>query len=175
MRDIGKEYALALFVLALEKDEARDELTALETVASILREDETALEFLSSPAVPLTARTELLDKAFGKTVPEYVLSFLKLLCEKGRMGLYFDCVEEFSRLLKVKESLATAKVTSAVPLTEEEKAALKLKLEKISKNTVELVCTVDPSILGGIVVEMGDTVIDGSVAGRLALVKDVIT
>lgn len=175
MTEIAKEYATALFALAIEQGEEKAYLDALDLMAAALKDDADCLEFLASPGIPLSERHAVLEAAFGENLPEYTVSFIKLLCEKGRIRSFFDSVEEYRRLFQVRESLATAKVTSAVPLTEKEKEALKLKLENISKNTVELICTVDPTILGGVIVEIGGRIMDGSLAARLAEVKDVIT
>lgn len=175
MSEIAKEYAQALFILAAETGEERAYMTALETVEATFSKEAEYMEFLSSPGISLCDRIATLDAVFAEVCPEYVISFIKLLCEKGRIRSFADCAAEYRRLLEVKESLATAKVTSALPLTEEEKAALKQKLEKISKNTVELELAVDPAILGGVIVEIGGKVMDGSLRTRLAGIKRGIT
>ena len=103
-----------------------------------------------------------------------MVSWLQLLCEKGRIGYFRACVKEYRALLAAKEAVITARVSSAVPLTEEESKALKQKLEKISGQTVLLDRTVDPSLMGGVVVEMNGRVMDGSLRRRLRAVKEVM-
>ena len=101
-------------------------------------------------------------------------TFLQLLCEKGRILSFDLCVAEYRRLLQIKESVISAKVVSAIPLTEDEKQRLTKKLEKKSGKTVSLTCSVDPTLLGGLIVEMEGAVVDGSLRHRLLEVKEVM-
>lgn len=174
MTEISKEYATALFMLACEESKERDVMTALEDVSAVLEKNPDFMEFLSSPGIPHGERIQTIDRVFATRMPEQVVSFVQLLCEKGRIRSFDSCVKEYRRLLNVKESVTNAKIVSAIPLTENEKAALKQKLEKISGNTVILECSVDSSLLGGVVVEMNGTVTDGSLRHRLREVKDVM-
>ena len=97
-----------------------------------------------------------------------------MVCERKRLSSLDVAVEEYRRLVNERESVVTAKVTSAVPLTESELAALQSKLEKKSGCTVRTECTVDPSILGGLIVEMDGAVMDGSISHRLREIKEVM-
>ena len=174
MAQISKEYAEALFSLACEEGKETEFLTALEKIGKVLADQPDYTELLSSPGIPLGERLSVLETAFSETAPEYVVSWLQLLCEKGRIGYFSECVKEYRALLSAKNAVITAKVSSAVPLTEEEAKALKQKLEKISRSTVLLDCSIDPSLLGGIVVEMNGRVMDGSLRHRLRAVKEVM-
>lgn len=174
MAQISKEYAEALFALACENGKEGRFMEALEEVGKIFEEAPEYPEFLASPSIPLQERLNAIEAAFGDAVPEYLLSWLELLCEKGRIGYFSECVKEYRALLNAKQSVVTAKVTSAVALTDKELEALKQKLEKISGNTILPVCSVDPALLGGVVVEIGGKVIDGSLRHRLQRVKEVM-
>lgn len=175
MTEISKEYAEALFALACEMDEQEAVMRALETVMKDMEEQDGLMALLSSPAIPLTERVAVIERCYATCLPETVVSFLQLLCEKGRIGLVGACVKEYRRLLDVSRSVKAVKVTSAVPLTLAEQAALTAKLERASGCTVQLLCTVDPSLLGGMIVEMDGRVTDGSLRHRLQEVKEVIT
>ena len=100
---------------------------------------------------------------------------MKLLCEKGRIRSLAGCTEEYKKLLDIQNSISTAYVKSAVELTEEEKEKLKDKLEVQSGHAVILECSVDESLMGGLVVEIDGKVIDASLKSRLYEVKDVIS
>ncbi|MBQ9783480.1 MAG: ATP synthase F1 subunit delta [Clostridia bacterium] len=174
MTEISKEYAEALFSLACEEGEEQEVLSALESTQRAFEKNPELMELLSSPGISLSERVDTIEQIFLGTMPEDVLSFLQLLCEKRRIRLFPDCVKEYRRLLNQRNAVVTAKVTSAVTLTDAECATLKQRLEKISGNTVLLDCTVDPAILGGVVVELNGTVMDGSLRHRLREVKEVM-
>jgi F-type H+-transporting ATPase subunit delta len=174
MAQISKEYAEALFALACEEGKETEFLTALEEIGKIFEDQPDYAELLSSPGIPLGERLSAAEAVLDGLVPEYVSSWTQLLCEKGRIGYFSECVKEYRALLSAKNAVITAKVSSAVPLTEEEAKALKQKLEKISGQTVLLDCTVDPSLLGGVTVEMNGRVMDGSLRHRLRAVKEVM-
>ena len=74
----------------------------------------------------------LLDQAFGEQVPEYVLSFTKILCEKGHIRQFSACVEEYENLHRAVSEVSAARIVSAVELTKEEKAALMKKLKDLT-------------------------------------------
>ena len=174
MTQISNEYATALFMLALENGNERDYFRELETISGIFKEEPDYMEFLSCPSIPIKERTDAIDKAFG-TMPEYIVSFLKILCENARITFFEECVEIYKKLLAEHERRTVANVTSAVELTEEEKTALADKLGKKEGCAVTLNCSVDPSIIGGLIIEIGGKVIDGSIRSKLLDVKDVIT
>ena len=174
MTEISKEYAEALFLLACEEGEEKGIMTALEDTAELLHKTPELMELLSSPGIPLKERQEVARSVFGGSLPQHLLSFILLLCEKGRIRSFESCVEEYRRLLQIKESVIRAKVVSAVPLTEDEIRGLTRNLEKKSGKTVVLDCSVDPSLLGGLIVEMNGTVMDGSLRHRLREVKEVM-
>lgn len=174
MDRISNEYAAALFSLAKEEKREAEFLQALKTAEEIFRAEPEYAEILDSRSLASSLRASLVQKAFGENMPEYVVSFICLLCEKGHIGEFFDCVAEYEKMYKHFLSVCDVKITSAVPLTESEKAALVSKLEKSGNKTVSARYAVDPAILGGIIVESDDSVIDGSLRGKLGKVKEVI-
>lgn len=173
MTQISKEYSEALFSLACESGAEKKIMTELDTVKSVI-EGEDILSLLCAPSVPLSERLTVIDSVFGKIAGEYVLSFLKLLCERKRLSQLSSCIDGYRELLNAKDAVVTAKVTSALPLTEEEKKSLKDTLEKKSGHTVILDCSVDEAILGGVIVEMLGTITDGSLRRRLKEIKEVM-
>ena len=173
MAEISKEYAEALFSLACESGTEGAVLDALVLVSDTMAQNPDYALFLSSPGISLEERIATVDQVFGASVPEHVVSFLQLLCEKRRIQYLTECIEEYRKLWNAAHAVVVAKVTSAVPLTEEEQAGLKKKLERDGA-TVMLDCHVDPAILGGIIVETNGKVIDGSLRHQLLEVKEVI-
>ena len=173
MTSLANEYAEALFLLAAETGRETAFRAELSRIAPYFTEE--YLAYLSSPAVPLTERTEAIRRAFGGAVSGEVLSFLCLLCEKGRMGIFHEALAEYEKLEDKSRRVTAARVTSALPLSEGEKARLVAKLEGISGKRVTASYETDPALLGGVVVEMDGTTYDGSLRFRLQDVKDEIS
>ena len=170
----AKEYATALFTIAMEQSAEKKFAAALETAAKSLREAPDYEDFLCAPNIPMTERLLSLQTVFGGRVPEDVLSFLKLICEKGRVRSLEACLHEYMKLYNESKAISWAHVKSAIPLTPEQKTALRLKLEKQSGRNVLLECSTDSTLLGGIVVEMDGKILDGSLRRRLQEVKEVM-
>lgn len=174
MIELNREYATALYAIAAENG-AQDAYEAgLDTVLAAFEQNPEYKVLLSAPAIPISERLAALEEAFTGAVPEEVLSFVQLLCEHGRISELDACVKEYKLLLSEYHRRILATVRSRVPLTQEEMARLTKKLETISGHSVELVCEHDPTLLGGLVVEMDGRRIDGSLRHRLHEVKDVM-
>lgn len=174
MTEISKEYAQALFMLACEDGRQREYGRVLEQVKAAFEAQPDYALLLASPAIPVPERLRAIEAAFAELAPEHVLSYLKLLCEKGRIGCFVESVEAYQALLDAWEHVANAKITSAVELTEEEKQKLQLALERRCKGQVRAEYVVDTELLGGLVVEVDGNVLDGSLRQRLSEVKEVI-
>ena len=174
MTEIGKEYGEALFLLAYETGKQKECAHALETVKAVFAKEPQYAEILSSPTIPLKERLAVVETAFSAVLPEQVLSFLMLLCEKGRLSFFDRAVQEYHALLAASERVFEAKVTSAVPLVEEEKEKLIATLEKTYKGCVRAKYFVDETILGGLIVEVDGKTMDGSLRHRLHRVKEVL-
>lgn len=174
MMQTDKEYAEALFLLIAEEQKLDEYTKALETVKSLIQENPEYTEFLASPAISLSERLQAIDEAFGESMPEYIVSFLKILCENGRIRSILDCINEFDKLAMALSNKAEAFVVSAVPLSDDQKKAICSKLEKVTGKIIDPVYTVDESLIGGIKIEVEGKTFDGSIRHRLQDVKDVI-
>ena len=174
MTDLSREYAEALFALATEKDQTKDYLDALDTAAALLEENPEYVELLDCPAVTRDERDGLLEQALGSLLPEQVLAFIQLLCAHGRIRSLNDCIGQYRLLYQTAVAMSTAQVVSAVPLTEQEKERLSAALTARMGRTVTLTCTVDESLLGGVVVRVDGKVLDGSLRSRLHAMKEVM-
>lgn len=174
MTETAKEYAVALFELAYENNSGAEYLEALKLILSEFDKNPEYLQLLSSPNIAVSERKELLENAFAPYVPEYVMSFTKLLCEKQHIMEFGRCVDEYEELYKASESVSNAHIISSVPLSDAEKTKLTEKLEKLSRRTIIPQYEIDETILGGIIIKMDDTIIDGSLKHKLKEVKEVI-
>lgn len=174
MAQISKEYAYALFELAKETANEKEYSDSLNYILHQFNQNPEYTDLLSCPNIPMDERKSLLEKVFEEKVPEHVLSFTELLCEKGHIRNFSECVKEYDELYKALELISNAKIVSAVELTEDEKKMLIKKLEKLSGNKISASYSIDSSLIGGIIVYMDDKIIDASVKSKLKEVKEVI-
>ena len=145
MTQIARLYGGSMYDLAAQEQLTDTVMEQMQVIRQLFRENPDYVKLLSEPSIPKEERTKLLDEAFGKEAERYLVNFLKLLCERGILGEYGGCCEEFTRRYNMDHNIATAVVTSAVTLTDEQMAALKDKLEKISGKTVTLTQKTDPT------------------------------
>ncbi len=159
-------FADAAFEIAVRDGTEDDWRRELATAADILG-DERMLRVLTNPALPLEARDALVTDTLGPQVSRPVLNIVRLLLRRGRIELLPRIAAEFKRLDDRRVGVTPATATSAAPLEPDEVRALTSRLELLTRGRVELDLQVDPAILGGLVVRVGDRLIDGSVRGRL--------
>ncbi|MBR5280436.1 MAG: ATP synthase F1 subunit delta [Clostridia bacterium] len=174
MKEMSKEYALAIFTLGTETSREDVIQDSLQIVLSVFRGQPEYQEFLMCPGVPLDARLAGIREAFSPVACEEVVSFLELLCRRGRLALLETCVTQYQEMLQTLRNKKVVKVTSAVPLTAEEQTRLQTKLEQNGQQVI-LSCSVDAGLIGGMIVEMDGGIIDGSLKSRLKQVKEVVS
>lgn len=174
MRATSKEYAAALFALAQESGTEESMLEELRLLGAAFEGAPEYAAFLSAPSVSLRERLDAVESAFGADFSEYAVSFVSLLCEQGGAALLPDCAKEYERLYDEANRVSHACVTSAVALTQRQKQALCRKLEQLSGGRVRLRYAIDPSLLGGLTVDLDGLFIDGSLRGRLKNIREVM-
>ena len=160
-----KRYARAIFELAQEDKDLAGWSRRVERVAQAL-EDEGTRQLLENPTVPLEARLEALDAA-AKGWDEQAKNLAKLLVGAGRAGAAGQVAEEYQRLVDEAEGRVQATAVTAVELPPRERDQLSKELASSLGREVRLHVKVDPSIIGGLVLQFGDSLIDASVATRL--------
>ena len=127
---------------------------------------------LANPAVPVDRRATALAEMLGDRVSRPVLNLIQLLLRRGRIEELPRVAAEFRRLDDDRQGITHATATSAAPLTPDEVRALTARLEQSTGGRIALDVKVDPSLLGGLVVRVGDRLIDGSVRGRLERLRN---
>jgi F-type H+-transporting ATPase subunit delta len=166
MEEIARVYAVALFEAAKDRgklDAIRDQLIQF---ADTLQENREMQVFLFSPYFSSTEKIEGLKKAVSDAEPE-LLNFLQLLLEKGRMPVIYRIRRQYESLWNKENRRLGVTVTSAVELDPEITKRIGKEIEEQTGNTVELTSQVDPDILGGLVVQVGNMVLDTSIRNRL--------
>lgn len=163
-----KDYARAIYDLALEA--WTQQLTAVQKA---MRADAALRTTLQDASIESRSKLQLLEQAVPGGLNDGVRKFLGTLLETGDLGQLDAILLEFDRLVRRRpEERRLAQVTSAVPLTEAEKQALQEQLVARFGTDLEFQYEVDASLIGGIHLRVGDQVIDGSVAGKLAALRD---
>lgn len=133
---------------------------------------ERARRMLDQKQLPLSSRIELVVHAVGTSISRPVLNLVLLLLRRGRIEDLPRVAAEYRRLDNRRQGITEATATAAAPLTPDEVRALTARLEQFTGGRVELDVQVDPSLLGGLVVRVGDRLIDGSVRGRLERLRN---
>ncbi len=164
-RTSGKWYAQALFDLALEKGILESCRPGLEKMAELSR-DESLMIQMENPKFPFEAKEGLLKEKMGEVHP-YILNLTRLLVSKEALRLSGDISDQYRLLEDQHRGIEHAELATAVPIDEREKERISRKVEKVIGRSVVLDTRVDPSIIGGFIARIGDTLIDGSVRQNL--------
>jgi F-type H+-transporting ATPase subunit delta len=168
---IAKNYAEALLELARRAEDPAGWGKLMRDVANGVQEDITVQHFLESPKVSEAQKIEVFFQAFGDRVPRHFLRFLQTLVRKRRQMLIPQIAVEYDKLLDIHEGRVHANVTVARETSSGDETRIAEQLSRVVGKTVVPHMNVNPAILGGVVVKIGDTVMDGSVRRRLARLK----
>jgi len=133
---------------------------------------EDVMDVLANPAIPIEQRAAAVTGLLAETASAPVQNLIQLLLRRGRIEQLPRVAAEFRRLDDRRQGITHATATSATALTPDEVRALGARLEQSTGGRVALDVQVDPSLLGGLVVRVGDRLIDGSVRGRLERLRD---
>ncbi len=174
MTRTAKEYADALFMLARENGSEQAFADALTLAAEVLTDNPAYLDLLASPVIAKDTRKALLEKAFGDALPREVIACIALMCDGGHIREFFALRDEYMEQFHLLSKVTAATVTSAAALSDEEKAALVQQISERTGHTVRATYTVDPSLIGGVKVEMDGCILDGTIKHRLRELKEVM-
>jgi F-type H+-transporting ATPase subunit delta len=166
----SRRYAEAAFELATARGESadvadrwRDELDAAAAVTG----DDRVTRVLENPALPWPERDEVLRKLLEGRISAPAFNLVRLLARRGRIDLLAGVAAEYRRLLGRSRGVATATVTAARDLSDDDLDAIRERVQAMTGGEVDLEVRVDPSLIGGVTVRIGDKLIDASVRGRL--------
>lgn len=174
MTNSSKEYAIALFELAVEAGETEETAEGLALVVDAMKQEPRFRELLCSPAIPREQRLDALDKAFADRIPKTLRAVLRMMVTRGQMKALEAMARDYDDLSLDYRGESVANVTTAVPLDEKEAEALRVKLEKRFNRKIRLACTVDPALIGGVRVEVDGRMIDGTIRNKLEQMREVM-
>ncbi len=166
-----RRYAEAAFEVATRDKAVEQWRSELETAAAIVAEPKVG-RALANPSVPLEERTATATATFSSVVSRQVLNLIDLMLRRGRIEQLPHLAAEFRRLDNIRQGITLVTATSASPLSPDEVQALTERMEQYTGGRIELDVQVDPSLLGGLVVQVGDRLIDGSVRSRLERLRN---
>ena len=174
MTTTSREYAEALFELAVQAGLTKETSEGVETVISALLQTPEYRALLASPAIPKEERLAALDSTFRGKIPDILLAILRMMVSRGHISALNGMARDYEELARGYRGESVAIVTSAVELKEAETVALRAKLEKKLNRQVTLQCHVNPELIGGIRVEVDGRIIDGSIRNKLEEIKEVM-
>ena len=133
------------------------------------------LPVIRDPRVSSTEKKKKLETALGNKLAPVTMRFLGLLIDKKRFDLLPMIVADFGKLLADKHNVAKAHVRTAQPLSEDQQKKLKDKLKGFAGKNIELEIKEDPELIGGVVVRVGDWVLDSSLRGQLRQMREALS
>lgn len=169
---VSKVYGDALFEAAVENhsiDSVYEEVSAL---AAVFQDNPNLAEVLNHPKIVKEEKITIMKEIFSGRISEELMGFLTIIVEKGRQGDILPIFEYFIQTVKEYKKIGTAYVTSAVELRDAQKAQIKEKLlETTDYVAFEMIYAVDSSLIGGMVIRIGDRVVDSSIKTQLYELK----
>ncbi|MFN4032016.1 MAG: ATP synthase F1 subunit delta [Fimbriimonadales bacterium] len=172
---VARRYARALFEVALKQNLLRPTADDLAGLRTLLEQSAELRAFFYSPLIPRDRKVAHLREALQAQLQPHTLRLLELLIEKRREKFLEAVCEEFRKLQEAHQGVVRATIESATPLTAAEQNDIVQKLQHSTGKTIIPTFEVNPDLIGGVRVQMGDYQIDGTLRGALDRLRDHIT
>jgi F-type H+-transporting ATPase subunit delta len=165
---VAYRYASSLLQLSAERGSLASTQTDMLLIASTCAKEQALRSMLKSPVIKPDAKGRVLEQVFGQNVSEVTSRFMAILVRKGREGLLPDVAAAFGELHAQKENILSCQVSSAVVISDDVRQRVRQFAQgKFPGKSIVLSEKVDPSLIGGIVIRIGDEQLDASVSRRL--------
>jgi len=164
---VAAVYARAMLELAAAQGQEDELLAELHDLSRTVEDDAELATFLASPLVSGEARAEVLEKVFRRRASDLLVDSLEVINRKGRLGLLPAIAAAYRGEYRELRGLVDVRVTTAVPLNEAQRASLSRAAARFTGKQPQLIERVDPTILGGLVVEVAGEKVDSSLATQL--------
>lgn len=168
---LADKYALAIFEIAEDTSSIQNMYKQLLGVQDLLKSNEDLSNFIYNPLVPKVSKKEVTQKIFADSIETMLLNFLLVLIEKERISLFDAICKAYKKFMNEKENIVDVKVTTARAMSAEQETEVVEKVSKMLNKKVVLNKHIDEKILGGIVIQVGDKLIDGSVLRQLKNIR----
>jgi F-type H+-transporting ATPase subunit delta len=169
---VARRYAIALFRTAKRIDQVDGIWDDMKAIADLLRKEASLKNFLEAPQILDQHKKELITTTFKNSISAALFSFLVLVLEKHRLAYFLAMAEEFERLVKEDQGILPAHIATARPFDPDLASQLKEELEKNTGKRIEMIFVVEPEIIGGIIVILGNRIIDRSIRHQLDELKE---
>lgn len=167
----GRNYAEALLTLAKKANDAEGWGGLVRQIADAIESDVSLRRFLESPRISAAAKMGVLEKALGDRVPHMMLRWLQAVSRNRRLMLLPTIANEYDTLLDEGANRVHARLTFASEPGASDTADIAARLSTVLGKTVVPHVAIDPAIMGGVLVRVGDTIMDGSVRRRLQVMR----
>lgn len=171
-KSVARRYAEAFFSIAQGNNKIDAYQEELEKVITSLTEVEGMKQYLGHLLVPVREKKELVQKIFGDQLSPMTMNFLLMIIDKRRESYLEIIYREFVDMADESRDITKAELYAAREVPKQEMDDLAQKLSSSTGKTVLLKLTVDPALLGGVKIRMGDQIVDGTVAKRLQMLKE---
>jgi F-type H+-transporting ATPase subunit delta len=168
---VGSRYAKSLIDLAQEQNNVDVIKADMDLFIHTLKANPELKAVLSNPIIAHSKKTKILDAVFLGKVNKVTISFFKLMVDKGRGEVLYTTAYEYVNLYNIKRHITKARVTSATALSAANKQTLIAELQTSIGGTVVLEDKIDPSLIGGFVLTVGDRQVDTSISASLKKLK----
>ncbi|MFO7815721.1 MAG: ATP synthase F1 subunit delta [Halanaerobiales bacterium] len=172
--EIARQYSKALYDLGEEKGNMGELFEELEEFWETLQENEVLKEALFHQRVLVEEKQTVFKEIFKDKLSEQIFKFIMLLIEKRRIYFLEIILESFRKLVHEHENIITVKVTTAIEMNSAIREKLKKRLDEYVDKKIEMKEDCDPDIIGGMVIKIGDYLIDGSIKSKLESLEDKI-
>ncbi|PYT55685.1 MAG: F0F1 ATP synthase subunit delta [Acidobacteria bacterium] len=168
LRSASLQYANALADIALEQGAAEPAAKQLSAFGAVYAESAELRTFLASPAVTIEVKHAVIEKIIARMGASKILrNFLFVIADHRRTPLIPEIIATFQQVIRQRQGVAEAEISSAVELSAAQKKELAATLARLTGKKIETKYSLDPALLGGAVVRIGDTIYDGSLRSRL--------
>lgn len=169
---VARRYAVALMETAVEQKAVEPVAVDMNKLGDLLKGSRELSLFIASPIIRAAKKKAVLQEVLKSVVGKEVLNFCLLMASKGREEHLPEVVEQFTELYNKRVGIVDVGVLSATPLQDDQQEKLRKKLEQYTSRKVLLNAGVDAELMGGLLIQIGDTVLDGSVRHQLERLKD---
>ena len=166
--EIAEPYAQALMSIAQQNDLTQQFGESCRDLENLMEESDEFAQFVANPVIDSEDKKAVLRQVMGDNANSYFVNFLMLLVDKRRIVFLKEIVAQFSDLIRKLNNVVLAEVTSATELNDEQKQALVDRVKGMTEaSDVELKITIDPQLIGGVIIKVGSKIIDASIKGQL--------
>lgn len=171
MSVVGDRYAESLFDLAKEENKVTQYLDDIKLVGEVLDSDPQIVQFFNHVLIENDKKIQLLDQSFKGNVDQYVLNFLKLLVQSRRIRYIDDIVKSYINLSNQYLGIEEGMIYTPYELTDQQIQDIEKAISQKENKKVTLKVSIDPSLLGGIKVQIANRIYDGTIINKVEMLK----